>query len=144
MAETNHEKFVRIRDTRLPNALKAIALLGNLGNAKNYDYSGEEARDMIRQLRAAVEEVASEFGIGPVSPLVTTTRGPEIAADAAPVPVAPETPAPVARPVYGATAPLWATVRDMAEQCPLDELSLAMTIYLSRVDDELFDRRKRT
>ncbi|MEM9212613.1 MAG: hypothetical protein AAGA63_14115, partial [Pseudomonadota bacterium] len=41
----------------------------------------------------------------------------------------------------GVTAPQWASVRDMAESASLDDLGVAVFIYIQRCEDERADRR---
>lgn len=60
--ETKHDKFIRIRDQRVPKALKAIELLGNLAS-HNYESSPEEQEEMIGQLLHQVDLVVLEFGL---------------------------------------------------------------------------------
>jgi hypothetical protein len=60
--ETKNEKFQRIRDQRLPKALKAIELLGNLAS-HNYESTPEEQEAMIEQVLHQVDLVALEFGL---------------------------------------------------------------------------------
>jgi len=62
MSESKHDKFVRLRDTRLPNALKQLELLTNLSRP-SYDYSGEEAEELVADLESGVKEVAVAFGL---------------------------------------------------------------------------------
>ena len=60
-AETPNQKFHRLLKIRLPNALKAIELVGNLGS-KTYEFSKAEAEDVIGALRKAVDELAYKLG----------------------------------------------------------------------------------
>ena len=61
--ESKHQKFERMRDARLPKAVKAIELLGNLAS-RDYERSADEVRALLDQLYDAVEGVADEFGVG--------------------------------------------------------------------------------
>lgn len=45
-------------------------------------------------------------------------------------------PAPVPRP-SAPQPPLWATIRDMAEKAPLRDLTVALAVFLNRVEEEL-------
>ena len=60
--ESKNDKFKRIRDVRLPKALKSIDLLGNLG-ASDYEASDEERADLIMQLQDMVDEVVIKLGL---------------------------------------------------------------------------------
>ena len=55
--------FKRMRDTRLPKAIKAIELLSNLSNRGNYHYEEEEPEQMIRELELAIDSLAKAFKI---------------------------------------------------------------------------------
>lgn len=55
-------------------------------------------------------------------------------------PAAPEDhpkPAPTPAPQRGTRVPQWATVRAMAEKAPLGDLTVAMAVYLNRIDEAL-------
>jgi tetratricopeptide (TPR) repeat protein len=55
--------FKRMRDARLPKAIKAIELLSNLSNRGNYHYEEEEPEQMIRELELAIDSLAKAFKI---------------------------------------------------------------------------------
>ncbi len=61
MEETKRDKFIRLAESRMNNALKQIQLLGNLANTSNYDYTEEDVDKMIRTLRKAVNELEASF-----------------------------------------------------------------------------------
>lgn len=65
MIESKREKFERIRDTRLPKAIKSIELLKNLGRRVDYDYTEAMARGITDQLYDAVDGVADALGLPP-------------------------------------------------------------------------------
>jgi hypothetical protein len=52
----DREKFVRLANKRVSNALRAIQLIGNLSNKSNYDYTNE---DVAKILKALSDEVAA-------------------------------------------------------------------------------------
>ena len=58
--ETKNEKFIRLRDARMPNIKQALKTLGNLASA-NYDYSEAEARALIADVEAEVEVLKGKF-----------------------------------------------------------------------------------
>ena len=59
--ETLNEKWVRISESRLEKAEKAISLLaGNL--ATGYEFSPEQAEALMARLDAAVDEVREAYG----------------------------------------------------------------------------------
>jgi hypothetical protein len=61
--ETPEEKFVRIANLRVPNAIKKIKLIGNL-SASAYRCSPEQIDKIIASLRQAVDEVGVKFKKG--------------------------------------------------------------------------------
>ncbi|MGN1295211.1 MAG: hypothetical protein ACI4U5_02270, partial [Bacilli bacterium] len=52
--ETKREKFVRLAESRMNNALKQIELLSNLSNTSAYEYTNADVDKIIRALRGAV------------------------------------------------------------------------------------------
>lgn len=60
--ETKHEKFLRIRDLRVPKAVHAIELLANLGS-HHYEFNPAEAQARVGDLQAAVDNVAGALGV---------------------------------------------------------------------------------
>lgn len=62
--ETKSQKFQRLKDARLPKAVKAIELLENL-NGSAYEYTDQEAKDMVAELEAAILSVKEAFGVAP-------------------------------------------------------------------------------
>jgi len=61
--ETPEEKFKRIANLRVPNAIKKIKLIGNL-SASAYRYSDEQIEKIIASLRQAVDETEAKFKKG--------------------------------------------------------------------------------
>lgn len=60
--ETKREKFVRLRDARLPKITHAMDILANLGGTA-YESSEAERLAVVQELRGAVDHIASEFGV---------------------------------------------------------------------------------
>lgn len=52
----DRQKFVRLANKRVSNALRAMQLIGNLSNRSNYDYTDD---DVAKILKALSEEVAA-------------------------------------------------------------------------------------
>ena len=50
-----------ITPLRVNNALKAIDLIGNLANKRNYDYSEADYKRIIKSLKEAVNTVEQKF-----------------------------------------------------------------------------------
>ena len=59
-----HAKFVELANKRVNRALKELALVANLANRKNYDYTEEEAKKIIRAIQTEVDHVKNNFTIG--------------------------------------------------------------------------------
>jgi len=60
--ETKHEKFERLRDTRLPKIIHAMDLLANLSGS-GYESSDRERLAVVAELQAGVDAVAAAFGV---------------------------------------------------------------------------------
>jgi len=61
MEETKKEKFTRLAESRMNNALKQIQLIGNLSNTSAYEYSPEDVDKILKTLRKAVNELEVTF-----------------------------------------------------------------------------------
>jgi len=61
MEETKRDKFVRLAENRVNNALKQIELIGNLSNTRAYEYSREDVENIIRTLKNAVSDLEHTF-----------------------------------------------------------------------------------
>lgn len=59
--ETKREKFVRLVENRMNNALKQIELLSNLSNTSAYEYTQSDVDKMIKALKGAVSELEKSF-----------------------------------------------------------------------------------
>lgn len=59
--ETKNEKFKRLANVRVNNALKNLDLIGNLSNTNNYDYSREEVRKIFNTLSAKIKDIQRKF-----------------------------------------------------------------------------------
>ena len=44
MRASDRTTFIRLANKRVPNAVKAISLVGNLANRSNYDYTDVDAQ----------------------------------------------------------------------------------------------------
>ena len=49
MEETKREKFIRLAESRMNNALKQIELLSNLSNTRAYEYTSEDVEKMVEE-----------------------------------------------------------------------------------------------
>ena len=61
MEETKRDKFKRLCESRMNNALKQIELLGNLSNTNAYEFNLEDVEKMVKTLRKAVSELDKTF-----------------------------------------------------------------------------------
>jgi hypothetical protein len=56
-----HDNFVRLAEARVNKALESIRIVGNLSNKNNYEYSPEEAREILVALQAGVNDLKAQF-----------------------------------------------------------------------------------
>jgi ABC-type Fe3+-hydroxamate transport system substrate-binding protein len=54
-------KFVELANARVARAIKDLRLIGNLANKKNYEYTDEEARKILKVLDAEIDALRSKF-----------------------------------------------------------------------------------
>lgn len=59
--ETDREKFIRLANSRVNNALKAIQLIGNLSNRSNYEFSEKDVEKIFAALLAQVRACRERF-----------------------------------------------------------------------------------
>jgi len=59
--ESDRDKFIRLANARVPKALRAIRLIGNLANRSNYASSPEDARRIIDALEKELKAVKAKF-----------------------------------------------------------------------------------
>ena len=57
MDETKREKFIRLAESRMNNALKQIELLSNLSNTRAYEYTSDDIEKMVKTLKNAVNNL---------------------------------------------------------------------------------------
>ncbi len=57
-------KFLELANKRVNRAIKDLALIANLANRKNYEYTEDEAKKVMRALQAEVDHVKHNFTIG--------------------------------------------------------------------------------
>lgn len=57
-------KFVELANKRVNAAIKAVRLVGNLGNRSNYEYTEDDARKMVRALQKELDAAKAKFGDG--------------------------------------------------------------------------------
>ena len=54
-------KFATLASKRVNRASHAIKTIGNLSNRSNYDWTEQDVKKIIRELRKAVKEVEDRF-----------------------------------------------------------------------------------
>jgi hypothetical protein len=57
----HHDRFVRLANKRVNAAIKALQLVGNLGNRVNYNYDDKEAAKIVRALQTELDQVKGKF-----------------------------------------------------------------------------------
>ena len=58
---TKSDRFKKLAEPRVENALKYIHLVGNLSNKSNYEYLDEDRRKITKALYDAVRDVSNKF-----------------------------------------------------------------------------------
>ena len=61
MAESKHDKFVRLAESRTNAALKQIELIGNLSNTSAYEYSYDDVDKIVKTLKKAINELEDTY-----------------------------------------------------------------------------------
>lgn len=61
MRKQDREKFVRLANKRVSNALKALQLIGNLSNRSNYDYTDEDVAKILKALQDELNSCRRRF-----------------------------------------------------------------------------------
>jgi hypothetical protein len=61
MSETSRDKFIRLANKRVNNALKSITLIGNLSNTSNYSYTEKDIEKIFDVIGEEVRKAKSLF-----------------------------------------------------------------------------------
>jgi hypothetical protein len=56
------EKFVQLAESRTANAMRAIRVIGKLGNKSHYDYSEIDVKKIVVALTREIESLKSRMG----------------------------------------------------------------------------------
>ena len=59
--ESNSDKFRLLANKRVPKALKALDLVGNLSNRSNYSYTDDEVSKILKAFRDKIKELEGMF-----------------------------------------------------------------------------------
>lgn len=55
------DRFLDLANKRVNRVIKDLALVTNLANRKNYEYSDEEAKKIIRAIQTEVDNMKAQF-----------------------------------------------------------------------------------
>jgi hypothetical protein len=59
--ETKHDRFKRLAESRVNNAIKQLELIGNLSNLNNYEYTQDEVKKIIKVLKNSLDLIEKKF-----------------------------------------------------------------------------------
>ena len=59
--ETDREKFVRLANKRVTNAINAIRIVGNLSNRSNYSYTEADVEKIFKTLNNELRSCRQRF-----------------------------------------------------------------------------------
>lgn len=59
--ETKQQRFERIAERRVTEALRQLRLVGNLSNRANYEYSNEHVKQMLDALENEFKQLRQRF-----------------------------------------------------------------------------------
>ena len=60
-SKDRREKFVRLAESRTAKAMKAIRVIGNLGNKSQYEYDERDVKKIIAALHAEVDQLRNRL-----------------------------------------------------------------------------------
>jgi len=61
MSESKNQRFKRLASSRGDRLIREIALLGNLANQKNYEYSPDEVEALFAPIERELREIRAKF-----------------------------------------------------------------------------------
>lgn len=56
------EKFVQLAESRTSNAIRAIRVIGKLGNKSHYDYDDSDVKKIVGALNREIEALKARMG----------------------------------------------------------------------------------
>lgn len=65
--ETKHDKFLRLKESRLERVVYHLGLLGNLASV-NYEFTSFDAQELSQKLRSQLDKLEIVFGVAPATP----------------------------------------------------------------------------
>lgn len=54
-------KFIRLANKRVNKAIRALQMIQNLSNARNYDFNDEQANKIIKALQSEMNNIRKSF-----------------------------------------------------------------------------------
>lgn len=57
IAETKHEKFARIAETRVSNVIRLLREIQKLGNPEVYDFTDQDRIELVNSLQIEIEAI---------------------------------------------------------------------------------------
>jgi len=73
--ESKREKFTRLAESRVNNALKQIQLIGNLSDTRTYEYSKADVDAILKALKTAVTDLEHSFNKSERGKRFSLTKG---------------------------------------------------------------------
>ena len=61
MSESDRDKFVRLANSRVNKAIRAIRVVGNLSNRSNYSYTEDDVEKIFRALQEELKGCRKRF-----------------------------------------------------------------------------------
>lgn len=61
MSATKRERFERLAEKRVTEAIKKIQLIGNLANRYNYDYTEDHVKQILSALESELKALRNKF-----------------------------------------------------------------------------------
>jgi len=62
LTSEKREKFVQIAESRTANAMRAIRVIGKLGNKSHYEYSEADVKKIVGALNKEIEALKARMG----------------------------------------------------------------------------------
>lgn len=59
--ESKREKFIKLAESRTVSAIKAIRIIGKLGNRNAYDYDDADVRKIVKALNDEIEALKNRM-----------------------------------------------------------------------------------
>ncbi|MFG6573488.1 hypothetical protein ACGYLO_17990 [Sulfitobacter sp. 1A13353] len=68
--ETKSDKFIRLSTMRLQKVLDGLRILANTTNVRDYDYTPDQACEIVDTLYDNIDELSTSFGVPPRGKMV--------------------------------------------------------------------------